>query len=152
MKIAKFKSPLIVSTGKKTFTLNLNRYRNTHYRVSNVAKKNYKDFMSEQILKLKKKLGTSIFIYTVYKGDNRRFDIGNICAIHEKFFEDAIVELNKLEDDKADIIPMVVYVYGGIDIDNPRVEIEVLPLTKKNITKIKTHINNIVEEVADGIM
>lgn len=117
------KSPLAVriSTRKKHI-LNLNTFRNTHYRVLNNAKISYKETMRGKILNLKdyKKL---LIIYKVFKGDRRRFDIGNILSIHQKFFEDALVELGKLPDDKASNIPMVVYLNGGIDVENPRVEI-----------------------------
>lgn len=125
-----FKSPLSIGIGKRKFILNLNQYRNTHYRVTNNAKIKYKEFMKSQIVKYKKKLGQSLFIYTVYKGDKRNFDIGNVCAIHQKFFEDALVELGLMDDDKFSIIPMVMFVYGGIDKDNPHVEIEVVEKNK----------------------
>ena len=125
-----FKSPLSIGVGKRKFILNLNQYRNTHYRISNNAKIKYKEFMKSQITKYKKKLGQSLFIYTVYKGDRRNFDVGNVCAIHQKFFEDALVELGMMDDDKYSIIPMVMFVYGGIDKDNPHVEIEVVEKNK----------------------
>jgi hypothetical protein len=72
-------------------------------------------------------------VYKVYSGTNRRFDVGNICSVHEKFFEDALVELGKLPDDSTEYIPLVMYVGCGVDKVSPRVEIEVLPLTKSNI-------------------
>ena len=67
-------------------------------------------------------------IYTVYPKDKRSFDLGNVCCVHEKFFEDALVELGKLPDDNRNHRPFVVYRYGGIDANNPRVEIEVIDL------------------------
>ena len=127
------KSPLTVGIGKKKFTLNLNQYRNAHYRITNTAKIRYKELMKEQILSVKGKLGRSLIIYTIYKGDNRRFDVGNICSIHQKFFEDALVELSKLEDDKHSILPVSIFQYGGIDKDNPRVDITIIELTKKKV-------------------
>ena len=141
------KSPLAVriSTRKKHI-LNLNTFRNTHYRVLNNAKISYKETMKSKILNLKdyKKL---LIIYKVFKGDRRRFDIGNILSIHQKFFEDALVELGKLPDDKASNIPMVVYLNGGIDVENPRVEIYLFDMEEpKEIRQAKAMI---VQEVAD---
>ena len=141
------KSPLAVriSTRKKHI-LNLNTFRNTHYRVLNNAKISYKETMKSKILNLKdyKKL---LIIYKVFKGDRRRFDIGNILSIHQKFFEDALVELGKLPDDKASNIPMVVYLNGGIDVENPRVEIHLFDMEEpKEIQLAKAMI---LQEVRD---
>lgn len=143
----KFKSPMKILAGKrKMLRLNLNEYRNTHYRILNNAKINYKEYMKEQIQKAKK-MDRALFVYTVYPGSRRSFDIGNICCIHEKFFEDAFVELGKMEDDNANFLPIVVYLYGGIDKDNPRVDIEVMELEDKSIDKLRDMMYNVIEEV-----
>lgn len=127
------KSPLSVPlTSKKQFILNLNNYRNLYFRSLNTSKKVYKQKVAEQIEEQfyyqPEQVG---IIYKVFKGDYRRFDIGNICSVHQKYFEDAVVELGKLKDDKADIIPISVFLYGGISVDNPRVEITVYDLKDK---------------------
>lgn len=140
----KFKSPMKVNVSKlKMLRLNLNEYRNTHYRILNNAKVNYKEIMREQIEKARK-MDKALFVYTVYPGSKRNFDIGNICCIHEKFFEDAFVELGKMEDDNANFLPIVVYLYGGIDRENPRVDIEVMELSKENLDKVYEMMYNIV--------
>lgn len=129
----KFISPLKVLMSKiKYFRLNLNQYRNTHYRLLNTCKINYKEIMKKQISKAKpfKKV---LCLYKVYFGSKRCYDVGNVCSIHEKFFEDALVELGKLPDDNTEYIPLVIYLGCGIDKENPRVEIEVMDLTKDNI-------------------
>ena len=145
----KFKSPMKILAGKrKMLRLNLNEYRNTHYRILNNAKINYKEFMKNQIEKAKR-LGKALFVYTVYPGSKRSFDIGNICCVHEKFFEDAFVELGKLEDDNANFLPLVVYMYGGIDKDNPRVDIEAMELNRESVDKVVAMMYNIIEEVDD---
>lgn len=129
----KFISPLKVLKSKiRHFILNLNQYRNTHYRVLNTCKINYKEAMRSQI-KTAPKFKKVLCVYRVYAGSKRNFDLGNVCSIHEKFFEDAFVELGKLPDDNTDYIPLVIYMGCGIDKENPRVEIEVLDLTKRNI-------------------
>ena len=129
----KFISPLkVLATKVRKFVLNLNQYRNTHYRVLNNCKINYKEEMKSQIKK-SKKFKKVLCLYKVYAPNRRAFDLGNVCSIHEKFFEDAFVELGKLPDDNIDYIPLVVYLGCGIDKNKPRVEIEVLDLTKRNI-------------------
>lgn len=145
----KFISPMkVLASKRKMLRLNLNEYRNTHYRILNNAKINYKEVMKKQIEKAKR-LGKALFVYTVYPGSKRSFDIGNICCIHEKFFEDAFVELGKLEDDNANFLPLVVYMYGGIDKDNPRVDIEAMELNRESIDKVVEMMYNIIEEVDD---
>ena len=138
----KFISPLKVLASKvKHFVLNLNQYRNTHYRVLNTCKINYKELMSEQIKKAPK-FKRVLCIYKVYAGSKRSFDLGNVCSVHEKFFEDAFVELGKLEDDNIDFIPLVIYMGCGIDKENPRVEVEVMELNK---TSLKVAFKNICD-------
>jgi len=67
--------------------------------------------------------------YRVFKGDKRRFDIGNVTSIHQKFFEDAIVELGRLPDDRHENLPLTFNTFGGISTDRPRVEITIYDLT-----------------------
>ena len=130
-----YNSPLKVMASKtKGWILNLNQYRNTYFRTLNTVKINYKKFMQSQIA-----IGPSYkrvaCIYTVYPPNKRNFDLGNVCCIHQKFFEDALVELGKLPDDNINHIPLVIYQFGEIDKLNPRVEIEVIDLDEhKNNT------------------
>ena len=123
-------SPLKIVIGKtktgklREFNLNLNAYRNAYFRTLNESKHKYKMFIVDQ-LQDKPRFEKIAIMYKVFKGDARRYDIGNIISIHQKYFEDAMVECGKLPDDKASNIPMVLYTDGGIDRDNPRVEIKV---------------------------
>lgn len=128
-----YNSPLkVLATKLKGWTLNLNQYRNTHFRTLNTVKINYKLWMEKQI-KDGPKYNKIACIYTVYPPNKRLFDIGNVCCVHQKFFEDALVELGKLPDDNYNYIPIVVYQFGGIDPANPRVEIEVIELDDKTL-------------------
>lgn len=146
--MAKFFSPLWVKvSAKKKFILNMNQYRNAHYRVSNKAKIEYKEFIKQQVLKRKKKFGKMCIIYTVYQPTRRRFDIGNVCSIHQKFFEDALVELGRLDDDRYNYIPMCVFCFGGIDPSNPRVDIEIIEESKSFFTKLNTTLDNIIKRL-----
>lgn len=135
-------SPLKILASKfKSWILNLNNYRNTHYRVLNNCKINYKEVMTKQIKKLPKFDNVAV-IYTAYNKTNRKFDLGNVCSVHEKFFEDAMVELGKLPDDNVSRIPLVLYVYGGLDRDKPRVDIEVMDLNRETIDNIVNMLYN----------
>lgn len=119
----RFSSPLQIFVGKRKFILNLNNYRNTHYRVLNNAKVTYKMYMKKQIEKLPRLQPPIQITYTVFKGDKRNCDIGNICSVHQKFFEDALVELGKLPDDNHNMIKRSIFEWGGIDKLNPAVMI-----------------------------
>ena len=118
-------SPLRVRTGKgKYFTLGLNTYRNTHYFVLNKAKKQYKEDISYQLEGIT--LTTPLKItYTLYPKTKRLTDIGNICSIHQKFFEDALVEFGIIEDDNYNFIKETEFIFGSVDKHNPRVDIEI---------------------------
>lgn len=75
-----------------------------------------------------KKYTQVILVYTVHKGDARRYDVSNICSVHDKFFCDALVESGLLPDDNYKIISEVHYFSGDMDRDNPRVDVEVYPV------------------------
>lgn len=130
-----YNSPLKVMASKtKGWILNLNQYRNTYFRTLNAVKINYKEYMKSQIA-----TGPSYkrvaCIYTVYPPSKRSFDLGNVCCIHQKFFEDALVELGKLPDDNINHIPIVIYQFGKIDKLKPRVEIEVIDIENIGVEK-----------------
>ena len=135
--MSKFISPLSVFCSKaKRFILNLNQYRNTHFRLLNNSKINYKKYMERQILSSKFHSDKVLCIYRVYPKTKRGFDIGNVCSVHEKFFEDALVELGKLPDANYNYIPLVIFMKGDIDKENPRVEIEVVDFNEENVDKV----------------
>lgn len=115
---------------ERFFILNLNNYRNTYFRTLNVAKIKYKQAIVDQIQD-KPRYEKIAILYRVFKGDNRRFDIGNVLSIHQKFFEDALTECGKIPDDKSSILPLVVQMNGEVNIDNPRVDIYIFNLLDK---------------------
>ena len=130
-----YNSPLkVLATKLKGWILNLNQYRNTHFRTLNTVKINYKLAIEKQI-KEGPKYNKVMCIYTVYPKDKRNFDLGNVCCIHQKFFEDALVELGKLPDDNYNYIPLVVYQFGKVDPLKPRVEVEVVEIGGVGVDK-----------------
>lgn len=131
--VIRIDSPLWVPiNSKKKFILNLNNYRNAYFRVLNTSKQVYKQHITTLIEKeIYYELSKIAIQYKIFKGDERRFDIGNIASIHQKFFEDALVESGHLPDDRAANIPLVFYSYGGISRTNPRVEVTIYDLTNR---------------------
>lgn len=123
------KSPLrLPQTKKKDFIFNLNVYRISHYRTLNTMKIRYKAYMYEQISKLPI-LDKIAINYVYYPGTRRRTDLGNVIAVHQKFFEDALVEHGKLKDDDYTHIIQTRNDFGGLDKKNPRVEIIIKEIT-----------------------
>ena len=106
----------------KRVPISLNWYRNAHHRENNEVKKFYKSLLATQIRKL------PIFIkpkitYRWFHASKREADLGNHTAVHQKFFEDALVELGRIGDDNYKYLVHNVQEFGGIDPKNPRVEI-----------------------------
>ena len=109
-------------TKNKKFILNLNNYRNAHYRILSNAKKIYADNLVNRI-SYPKYEEPVVLTYTYYAKSKRRLDVSNPCSIIDKFTCDALVKAGVLEDDSSKQIKKVIYKYGGIDKENPRCEL-----------------------------
>ena len=115
--------PLEVYYSKnKKFILNLNNYRNAHYRILSNAKKIYAENLVDRISHPKYDEPV-VLTYTYYAKSRRRLDVSNPCSIIDKFTCDALVKAGVLEDDSSKQIKQVIYKYGGIDKENPRCEL-----------------------------
>ncbi|AUR87177.1 RusA-like Holliday junction resolvase [Vibrio phage 1.097.O._10N.286.49.B3] len=108
----------------KRIPISLSWYRNSHHRENNEVKKYYKVLMKPQIDKLPKYIKPEI-TYVWFSKDKRKGDLGNHTAIHQKFFEDALVELGHIDGDDWRYITNAHQSFGGFDKDNPRVEIHI---------------------------
>ena len=121
----KCSSPLVVKTSanpKGDFRINLNAYRNAHYRLLNSAKIAYKNIMKAQIEALP--VYDKLFLqFVLYPGSARAMDLANIASVTEKFFCDALVEMGKLPDDSYKFLIGSCNTFGEIDKINPRMEI-----------------------------
>ena len=84
---------------KKKFILNLNNYRNAHYRVLSTAKKIYSEDLVEKIQDLPKFSEPVRLTYTYYARSNRRLDISNPCSVIDKFACDDLVKAGIIQDD-----------------------------------------------------
>lgn len=122
-------APLYVMLPRKTkadkkMIINLNGYRNWHYIISNEVKKKYKDAVKEQLIGLAFNEPIKLH-FKLFKGSKRMSDRANVLSIHEKFFCDALTELECIVDDNDNFIKETKYTSGGIDRENPRVEVEI---------------------------
>lgn len=108
-------------SSKSFFTLNLNTYRNAHYQVLNTAKKNFTKAVLPKIYEIPP-LDKAKITYTLFPGTKRLCDVSNICSVVDKFFSDALVEANCLNDDNYTKITNIEYKFGHVDPINPRVE------------------------------
>lgn len=109
-----------VMVGKKKFMLNLNIYRNACYHELNQAKINFKDQLLltyPELLKIKAhQLKLS---YIIFPHNAGLFDIGNLIAVVDKFFLDALVTAGTIKDDNYLIAQYDApnTVYNGISRD-----------------------------------
>ena len=105
---------------KKKFILNLNNYRNAHYRVLSISKSLYSDNLVPRLKDFDRFTEPVSLTYTYYARSNRRLDISNPCSIIDKFTCDALVKAEVLVDDSFEQIKEVIYKFGGVEKDNPR--------------------------------
>jgi len=124
-----FSIPLYTYIKSKKFNLNLNEYRNSHYRVLAKAKKNVEKIIFLKLRGAPKIAAPAKVTITLWKEGKRRRDLSNVCSIADKFALDAIVKCNIIEDDNCQVVPFVEYIYGGIDRENPRIHIKLESLS-----------------------
>ena len=114
---------IIGKNKKKKYALNLNQFRNNHYIVNNKLKKEFELIVSKQLKEYRFSKFKKIEIdFVLYKASKRKIDRSNVLSIIEKFFCDALVSLQIIEDDNDDFIESTHY-YSGYDKNDPRVEI-----------------------------
>ena len=127
--ITKFNVPLFIEVGvkkKKKQYLNLNLYRNMPFHLNNNLKKAMKKIVYE--LGLTFKYDKFNIHYKLFLPDKRLRDISNVCCIIDKYVCDALVENGNVPDDNYQQLDRVLYSFGGVDVDNPRCEVEVVCL------------------------
>lgn len=89
---------------KKTFSLNLNEYRNAHYLVLNKAKSTFQRYVGEVLTPLPFKAEQIKVSYSFIPCSNRRYDRMNFISIIDKFFLDSLVKIGLIEDDNDKIV------------------------------------------------
>jgi hypothetical protein len=112
----------------RIWILNLNSYRNTHFQILNQAKIAWKSVVDNALRSVGYKCiydPPYRFTYTVFPATMRKFDVGNVCSIIDKFTADALQGCGFIADDNYKNIPEVVYRFGGIEKLNPRCELTI---------------------------
>jgi hypothetical protein len=94
--------PRKTKAGKK-YAINLNMYRNWSHFLNNDIKKLYREYMHEQLQHLPH-FDVLYIIYKTYYATNGRHDKGNVLSVTQKFFLDALVETETIDDDNDSII------------------------------------------------
>jgi hypothetical protein len=136
----KINLPLSITYGKrkpKKYYLNLNVYRNTAFIVLNQRKADYEKLIHASIAKLPS-INQVELTYRLFPATKREIDISNVCCIVDKFFSDTLVNAGKLTDDSMNHVKSVKYEWGGVDRENPRVEVSlnVLELNKDETVRL----------------
>lgn len=110
-------------TGRgKTYTINLNQYRNWHPMVENSVKKKYSEIMGDQLDGIA--FGSQITMeYRVFKPTRRRLDKMNVIAITSKYLQDSLVDWGCIPDDNDDFIKDELVKPTEYDKNNGRVEV-----------------------------
>lgn len=116
------------SRGKdKKFILNLNNYRNAHHRILSLAKVAYSNLIKSLVPE-----GIQVdrcrLRYIYYPKTRRRYDVSNPCSVIDKFVCDTLTELGVWPDDSSEFVRGVAYIPGEVDKENPRCELEIIPL------------------------
>jgi len=124
--------PIYITLPRKTkkdrkVSINLNAYRNWDFRVSNIVKIKFKEMIKEQIIKLPK-FNKIKLEFILYRPTRRKGDRSNVHSIVEKFFCDALVEFEKLEDDNDNFIESSFYRTAPYEKNNGRVEVIITSL------------------------
>lgn len=107
------------------FRLNLNTYKGVRIYVLNASKVAYGLLMQPQVQQLPVFTKPVHIHYKLFVGTARKTDIMNWVAVIDKFFQDVLVNEGKLLDDNYDYVPYITCSFGGIDKNNPRMEITI---------------------------
>ena len=65
----------------------------------------------------------------LFAKDKRLCDLDNVLSVHAKFFQDSLVESNKIEDDTYLFVIGSTFEFGTINKEDPHVQITI----KENI-------------------
>jgi len=123
--------PLAVYLPRKTkppkkCIINLNNYRNMHRMVENQVKRAYAAIAVPKLQEAGVKVPPgyrACLTYVMFTASARRIDRANVLTIHAKYAEDSMTEAGCFPDDNDEWIESQTFRTGGIDRDNPRVEI-----------------------------
>ena len=124
--------PIRVSLGVKkikTYSLNLNAFRNWQHYLKNNIKQEFHRLVTP-LIPTGKTYTKFRLVYTLYVPDKRKVDIANVLSIVDKNFCDTLVETGVIEDDNYEHLQEITFRFGGISPKNGYATVEVLPNDK----------------------
>lgn len=103
-------------------------YRNAHYQTLRNVKSAYNEKIVGPQLEGCSPISTPLFVvFVLYVPDRSRRDLDNFVDIQKKFFMDVMVKEELIPEDSVFYVPMSVDLFGGIDKENPRVDVYASP-------------------------
>lgn len=118
--------PYFIQIGKKRYSCNLNQYKNSHYRLTNTMKKEFKEIITDDVLEIVPENMQRIKVhFKIFYENKRKFDLDNVISIVSKFSLDALTELGRIPDDNYENVVQITGTFGGVDKENPRVEMRI---------------------------
>lgn len=105
--------------------LNINWYRNVFHITNNFVKQAFKYIVSQDMMGMPCPKPPLRFTYTLFYDCNRKVDVANVLSVIDKYTSDALTECGIIPDDNYKIVAEVVYRWGGVDKDDPRVVLEI---------------------------
>ena len=119
--------PFVQVTKKKRLWLNLNGYRNWHFRDQHATKEHFEQIVRALLKDIPKQQKVHLH-YVLWGPSKQRRDLMNVIAVVDKYFSDALPKAGVLDDDHADIIVSVSAAFGGVDREHPRVTVTIVPV------------------------
>ncbi len=113
-----------ITTGRKTerIPINLNWYRNAHYREASKVKKEFAFAVCDQLIGVEIETPVQV-TYKVFKPSNRKLDKMNVASIASKFLLDALSDFGVWDDDNDDNVKTETILPTELDRENPRIEV-----------------------------
>jgi Holliday junction resolvase RusA-like endonuclease len=129
--------PTFIQKSKnKRLALNLNEYRNWHYRDQHYTKEVFEK-LARELLKGIPKQDKVHLHYVLWGATAQRRDLMNVIAVVDKYFSDALPKAGVLDDDSVRYIVSTSAAFGGVDRTNPRVSVSIIPVD----SPIEMHFN-----------
>ena len=108
----------------KTFLVNLNWYRNSHFFIKNEVKQWFNTDIIRQLTEIKAKPIKGMYeLAFKYYYKNANSDLDNVCAMANKSFNDAAQAYGLIENDNVKHCKCSCYYTAEQDKKNPRIEI-----------------------------
>lgn len=108
----------------KTFLVNLNWYRNAHHFIKNEVKKWFTDNIFSQLAAASAEpIKGPYELAFVYYYKSVTSDLDNVCAMANKYFNDAAQAYGLVKNDNVKFCMKSAYYVGMQDKENPRIEV-----------------------------